>query len=97
MHSMSDVARLHTYRDSAIAALLAGDYATALQQATAAKLMLATMPSTKDETREVAWNAQAIDEFIAQCQRLATTAAVSAGGIRQTRVTYARPESSDVC
>lgn len=92
---MSDVSQLATYRDAAITALLAAEYDTAIQQAMAAKLFLATMPSLKQADREVAWNSQAIDEFIAQCRQLATTAAVAAGGIRQTKVTYARPTSTD--
>lgn len=90
----SDVSRLKTYRDAAITALAAGDYATAIQQAMAAKLMIATMPDLREEDRQITWNAEAIDQFIAQCRDLATAAAVATSGIRQTKITYARPSCS---
>lgn len=90
----SDVSRLNAFADAAITALLAGDYATAIVQATAAKMMLARMPDLKEDGREMTWKDPAdADSFIADCRQLASTAAVASVGIRQTKITYARPSN----
>lgn len=91
-------AALETQRDAAIAALDAKDYAGAIRAAMAAKLILATMPSTSRATgggsQSLSWDAASIDRFIAQCRQLATDAAVAAGGIRQTKLTLRRPDAT---
>ncbi len=90
------VAALNTQRDAAVAALLAGDYATAKQHALAAKLLLSTGMASVSESagggsRSMSWDANAIDEFLRECDRMLA----GTGGVRTTKITYARPSSSD--
>lgn len=94
------VATLETYRDAANAALLAADYATAIKYAMAAKMMLATMPDASrgfgGGSQQQAWNRDAIDSFIRQCQTARNEAAgATTGGFRQIPITYARPDLSE--
>ena len=84
------IAAIEAKRDAAIAALDAGDYAGAARCAMAAKLLLATTPNTTRPEMALAWNARDIDEFIAQCNQLATAAVPAVSGIRRNRITYAR-------
>lgn len=92
---MSDLSTLQTLRDAAKTAYLAGDYATALDNAGAALLMLGTMPNMTEthasDSREVAWRRGDIEAFIKLCNARQAAASVKADGIRRTKVTYARP------
>ena len=89
------VSALQTKRDAAIAAMESGDYASAIQYALSAKMLLATMPnanrSADGGSQGLSWNAQAIDSFIGECKQLQTASAVSSSGIRCTKVRYVRP------
>lgn len=95
------IAALEAKRAAAIAALESGDYAGAIRAAMAAKLILATLPNTSRSSgagaQSLAWNAAAIDAFIAQCRELSTSAEVAAGGIRQTKITLRRPGTTELC
>lgn len=93
------LAALQAKRNAAIAALESGDYDGAIRAAMAAKLLLATMPNatraTGSGSQSLAWNATAIDQFIAQCRQLQAAAAVSAGGIRRTNIRLRRPGATE--
>lgn len=88
------IANLESARDLAIAARRAGDYAAALGYALDAKLYLATIPSGSRNSgggsQTFAWSPDSIDLFIAEVRQLHTSAAVKAGGIRRSNITYAR-------
>lgn len=95
------VSALETYRDAAIAALVAADYDTAIQQALAAKMMLATAGdvsrSAGGNRQEISWSRSEIDRFISECRLLQSQAAheASTGGpFRQMKVTYTRAETT---
>lgn len=83
---MSRASDLESYRTAAIAAVAAGDYATAISQAMAAKMTLATMPDSKQDANiETTWDRNAIDKFIAECkaQQASTTGLGSSVGVMQ--------------
>jgi len=96
------IAQLETLYSAAIAALEAGDYATAILKATAAKFRIATTPNLARNlagggSQQISWNdASAIDRFIADCRRAASAAtAASSGAFAQSKVTYARSTTTD--
>lgn len=96
------IAQIDTLYTEAISALDAGDYATAIRKAQAAKLRLATTPNLARAlggggSQSLAWaGAGTIDSFIAECRKaLAQKLAESSGGLQQTKITYARPTSTD--
>ena len=81
------VATLNTYRDAAVTALAAGQYATALTNLRAAKALLATMPDTRKGEESMTWDREGIDRLIADCQR----GQAAAAGVQRARTTYTRP------
>lgn len=94
------VAQLEALYNAASAALEAADYSTAIAKAMQLKLRLAATPnltrSAGGGEHSMEWaNVAGIDAFIAECRKLQTAAAhASAGPIRQSKVAYARPEST---
>jgi hypothetical protein len=92
------IAQMEALYSTAASALDSGDYAAAIVAATKAQLLL---PLSPDRTQsggsrggnEISWrNDDQIKEFIANCRRLQSTAAVTSGGVfAQSKVTYARP------
>ncbi len=88
-------ATLKSLAAAASAALLAGNYDTAIRNAMAALPLVGAMPDTGNAGESVAWrNAGEIREFIAQCRQLKASAAASAGFVRQS-VTYERAAEID--
>lgn len=92
------IAQIDALYTEAVAALDAGNYATAISKALAAKLRLATTPNLARAlggggSQSLAWaGAPAIDAFIAEVRKLKAQAlAESSGGLQQTKITYARP------
>lgn len=100
------ISQLEALYNAAVAALEAGDYATAIQKALACKMRLATTPDVEGQpegggsARRLEWaNAAALDKFIAECKQLKSQAALVAGGgpFQQTQVIYDRPDISTDC
>ncbi len=85
---------IRQYRAAAIAALAAGDYTTAVNQALAAQAVLATIPSNAARgggasggNQSLAWSAEAIDSFIVRCRQQGA----SAQGITSANITRRQP------
>ena len=85
---------LNSYMSAALAALAAGDYATAINNALAAQGIVATLPKasrsagTGGGEQSASWDVAGIDNFI---KRLRQQQGASLG-IQQTLVTYAEPD-----
>ena len=77
--------------EAARAALLSGDYATALDYATAAQGRLAIIPSTETARNRVLFErkADSIQAFITNVRRRQG----AAQGVQTSKITYARPTS----
>jgi hypothetical protein len=94
------IAQVEALYEAAITALDAGDYATAIQKAMAAKLRLGTTPNVSKSvgsgSQALTWNdASAIDRFISDCRRLQSAVAVASGGVfAQSPIHYQRAEES---
>lgn len=92
------VATLETYRDAAIAALVSADYSSAITNALAAKMLLATMANAMrgagGNQQQYSWDRVAIDTFIGQCRILQSQAAhadaTDGGAFRQIPISYSR-------
>lgn len=91
---LTDFELIQQYRTAAITALVAGDYNTAIQQALAAQMMLATIPAsatrgggTSGGNQSLSWSAEAIDQFIVRCRQQGA----SAQGITLNSITRANP------
>lgn len=96
------IAQLDALYAEAVAALDSGDYDTAIRKAQAVRIRLVTTPNLSRAlgpggSQSIAWaSVTAIDQFIAECRKAkAMDLAESSGGIQQTKITYARPESTD--
>lgn len=78
---------------SAVSAIEAGDWSTALSKLTAAKALLSAIPDAKQDVNlELRWDRKAIDSLISDCnRRLSASSGVGAtGGMFQFQaVTYA--------
>ncbi len=92
-----DFALIQQYRAAAIAALAAGDYNTAVNQALAAQAVLATIPSNAVRgagpmggNQSLAWSAEAIDSFIVRCRQQGA----SIQGITSAPITRANPSQT---
>ena len=74
---------------ASVAALESGDHATALTLAIEAQGMQQSIPDARKEgnSYSFAGRADSMDAFIRNLRRLQT----AAGGIRTTKITYARP------
>lgn len=91
---VDDFELIRQYRSAAIAALAAGDYNTAVNQALAAQAVLATIPAsatrgggTSGGNQSMAWSAEAIDSFIVRCRQQGA----SAQGITSVPITRSNP------
>ena len=99
--SFADLESLYV---AAVAALEAGDYATAIRKALACKMRLATLP---DAERSLAGggrqqltlaNAAALDGFIAQCKQLQSSTVAASRGVQRTKIEYGRARTDgDYC
>jgi hypothetical protein len=95
--SMSDVSRLVTYRDEAIAAMLAGDYDTALKNAYAALAILATTPDMSRSSgsgggqQSATWSRDAVEKFISRLESLRGRNL----GLQSSNVTYQEVVDTD--
>ena len=96
------ITALETLYSTAISAFDGGDYDAAIAAAVKAQMLLGTTPnltrSLGGGSQSIAWNdGSAVARFIADCRKLQKVAAVASSGgpFRQSKVTYARAESSD--
>jgi hypothetical protein len=92
---LTDFALIVQYRTAAINAMVAGDYATAIQQAMAAQAVLGTIPSKASRSagtfggaQSAEWPADQIQAFIINCQRLQN----AAGGVTLSNKQYQPPQ-----
>jgi hypothetical protein len=92
-----DLDLLRQYRSAAIAALASGDYNMAINQALAAQLLLATVPSNAARgggpsggNQSLAWSPEAIDNFILRCRQQGAAAA----GIVSVPITRSNPDQT---
>lgn len=92
---MASAASVNTLMDAAVAALEAGDYATALTKLMAAKASLAAIPDSSKAGESLNYDRGSIDELIRQVRQQQTAASVSANGISTARVTYTRASCDD--
>ena len=75
-----------TLMTAASAAVLAGDYATALQNGLAAQALLVAIPDGGwREGASMKWRPESIQDFINSCRQQRTAAA----GIQRTKIQYA--------
>ena len=81
------VASLNTYRDAALAAIAAADYATARTAAEQALVVLSTMPNARNGAASQEWDREGIQAVITLCNRRSA----ASSGPRRGRITYARP------
>lgn len=98
------IAQIDALYAEAVAALDSGAYDTAIRKAQAVRIRLATTPNLSRSlagggSQSIAWaSVAAIDQFIAECRKAKAAARAEAvGGLQQTKITYARPESTDDC
>lgn len=79
------------------AAIDAGDYDAAIAAALKALARVGSTPDVMRRNNQMAWrNQAAIQSCITECRKQKAQAlAEGAGGIQQTKVTYARPLSTD--
>ncbi len=89
-------ADVNTAMAAAVAALTAGDHATALTQALAAQGYMAVLPDGSAPgagggggAHEMTWDSTKIQDFIGNLRRRQSAAA----GIQRTKITYTRPTS----
>ena len=83
---MATVANVNTYADAAIAAVLAGDLATAATQARAAQIALATLPDARSDSESLTWDRESIATLIKEIK----TEQNSIQGIQTSKTHYAR-------
>jgi len=81
------VASLNTYRDAALAAIAAGDYASARTAAEQALVVLSTMPNGRADANSQEWDREGIQAVITICNRRVA----ASSGPRRGRITYTRP------
>jgi hypothetical protein len=92
------LATLNTLAEAAVAALEAGDYATAIRVALSCKPLLAVTPNlsraSEGNSQTMAFtNVEAIDAFIKECRILQTAAACATDGpFTQSLIRYKRPD-----
>lgn len=90
------LATINTYAAAAAAAVLSGDYATAIRYALACKPLLAALADSERHDQSLKWaNTQQIDGFVTECRREQAAASVASDGLRASRVTYANPTTVD--
>lgn len=80
---MATAAQIDTYADEAIAAYAEGDFDTALQKLTAARMALSVKPDSRHESSELRWDRTAINNAIEDVKRAQRAAASNAGRITQ--------------
>jgi hypothetical protein len=86
--SASDVETLMT---AAKTAILASNYATAVQNALAAQALLAAIPDGGwRDGASMKWRPESIQDFIDSCRQLQA----ASGGIQRTKVQYARTSAA---
>lgn len=97
MAATDDFTLIATYRTAAIAAILDGDYSTAISNALAAQLVLSTIPSgmtrshgTGGGSQQVSWSAADIDTFITRCNQLQA----ASYGVRRGNIVHQRAGTS---
>ena len=86
------LAQINTKMAAAVAALEAGDYATALTNALCAQGLVAASPTSEHGNDKISWQDNKIADFVANVRR-AQAADTASGGMQQTKVTYVRPTS----
>lgn len=88
------VADINTAMDNAVAALSAGDYASAISYATRSLGLMAVLPDSRHGSGEMRWRTAGVESFIDQCRKLqsSSTGLGSTSGVMQTqKVIYANP------
>lgn len=73
---------------AAVAAMRAGEWATAITELLAAKTLLAVVPDSQKGSLSMRWRPQELDKLIAECRRNQATAARGTGGISRTPIEY---------
>lgn len=94
-------AAVNTSVESAITAMEAGEWSSAIRSLMAAKARLIALPDAIKGQMQLRWDRQAIDDLIAECRREQAVDAAgsneSTGGVlRRVPITY-ESESSDEC
>lgn len=89
-HAVVSVSSLDTYITAAEAALLIGDYATALTNALAAKAAMMRLPDTQHGAASMRWDRRAIDSLVMDIRREQAAAAQFAGP-KSTLINYVNP------
>ncbi|MBE3132295.1 MAG: hypothetical protein IMZ55_02395 [Acidobacteria bacterium] len=89
------IADVNSAMSAAVAALRAGDYATALTESLAAQGLINCLPSASRSggqlESELRYSAADIDAFVSRVERMKNQAAAAAGGgMSHTPVTYER-------
>ena len=84
---MATGATIGTYIDAAITAIGSGDWATAEAKLLQAETALVGVPDTKLGDDEITWGRAEIQKLRRDIQQRRNASA----GIRQTKITYARP------
>ncbi len=87
---MATSAQITAKVNEAIAANESGDYATALQALTSARMLLLATPNTSHDGSSVQWDRAAIDSLIVEVRRAQTQASLTSGGMKMTKITYRR-------
>jgi len=82
---------INTKITAAVAAQESGDYESALSYLRSAKMLLAALPDSVHEERELTWDRTAIDAAIRDLEMLRG----ATSGIRRTTVTYAATDADD--
>lgn len=85
-------AQINSRVELAVAAIDAGDFATAKRHLLAAKAYLSARSDIRTGMNsEIRWDRKAIDSLIAQCDQAGTAAAVATtGALRRTKINRVR-------
>lgn len=87
-----NISDANTYRDAAVAAIDAGDYATARTQIDKAIAALGTAPDSEAGDFSIEWSNCRKD--LLSMSKMCTQRLSAASGIQVSKVTYANPEGT---
>jgi hypothetical protein len=94
------VADINTAASAGVAAIRAGDWATAETELLAAATLLAVLPDSEfgSGVSALSYDRQAIDRLLGQVRKNRNAAAASAaGGLRQSKIVYQNTPPVDDC